>query len=372
MGDRHMRKLLVVVVFLWIGIFVGAQEGVTGNDRCTRIVESALTATDRACEGIEVNQACYGNIEITAELEDPDLSFSRRGDVVAVGDINRLQLSGLDEESAIWGVLLARVQASIPNTLPGQAVTLLAFGDTALSDLDDTMRAFTFQSGVGAATCDAAPDGMLVQTPDGTATVNFTINGVDIELGSTAFITAQPASDLTITLLEGQASVTSQGVTEMMQESEFIEVPLDAALVPSGPPSAAQPLPQPVQDAVATTLPLSVLPTNPLGPGLLPASGVWNYTVTGQGDGCGGMMDAVVGSTGVLGQIDFAMSDNGNGLTSTFDGTTTVFEVVGEGAYFDGSNDVTFEVVDENTMAVTVGVPSIPGCQMIFEYNRVP
>jgi PKD repeat protein len=53
------------------------------------------------------------------------------------------------------------------------------------------MQAFYFRTGIGQPECIEAPrNGVLVQTPQGAGKVDFTVNGVDLELGSTAFMTS--------------------------------------------------------------------------------------------------------------------------------------------------------------------------------------
>jgi hypothetical protein len=72
------------------------------------------------------------------------------------------------------------------------------------------MQAFYFTSGIGDAQCQEAPDsGILLQTPEGAGKIDFVINEVNISLGSTAYLTAEPNSLMTINIVEGEAEVTS-------------------------------------------------------------------------------------------------------------------------------------------------------------------
>lgn len=324
-----------VILLLCLSVAVAyAQE-----DTCPTIVQTALAAADDACTGIGRNQACYGNIDLNAVPQPgaPEFTFSRPGDLVNVADVQTLTLSPLDRDSDVWGVALMKIQANLPDTLPGQNVTFLLFGDveianavttnieavtlqgtagemtplmesvtaatmpTMLSDGDiltidgrdstgqflhvsledgtvgwvpmmmvqvdgDTnilpvidllsgestsasapalnpMQAFYFRTGANDAPCEEAPDsGILIQTPEGAGQVELTMNGVDIQLGSTAYI--QAGDELTFSLIEGSSEVTADGVTRTLPEGTRVRVPLeeqDGNLVAAAEPSEVEP-----------------------------------------------------------------------------------------------------------------------------------
>ena len=55
------------------------------------------------------------------------------------------------------------------------------------------MQAFYFKTGITQTSCAEAPqDGILIQTPEGAGQINIRANDVDIQLGSTAYLQAQP------------------------------------------------------------------------------------------------------------------------------------------------------------------------------------
>jgi hypothetical protein len=99
---------------------------------CPAIVETALAELDTTCQGINRNQACYGHINIEALAQDnsSDFSFSQVGDLVDLNKLHSMRLSPLDTTAGVWGVALMRVQANLPDTLPGQNITMLVFGDS--------------------------------------------------------------------------------------------------------------------------------------------------------------------------------------------------------------------------------------------------
>ncbi len=125
------RKFWIVALLCLICMTAGvvmAQD----DDTCPVIVQQALDAVDTLCAGIGRNEVCYGNVAITANARDgmTNFTFDTPGDVVSVGAVESLQLQPMDIDAGTWGMALLRVQANIPDTLPGQAVTFLLFGDT--------------------------------------------------------------------------------------------------------------------------------------------------------------------------------------------------------------------------------------------------
>lgn len=119
---------------------------------CPAIVSAALQAVDTACMATERNQACYGNIVLEAipRVGTPNFNFKQPGDIVSLSAIEGLKLSSLSLADEIWGVALLRVQANLPDTLPGQNVTFLLFGDVKLTDASSQVveRSLIATSGV--------------------------------------------------------------------------------------------------------------------------------------------------------------------------------------------------------------------------------
>jgi len=117
------------------------------------------------------------------------------------------------------------------------------------------MQSFYFKTGIGDRPCAQAPDsGILIQTPKGSARVILNINDVQINLGSTIYIQAQPNNVMTVTVVEGQAILTSNGQTQIVPAGTYSQVKLDAASKAAGSPS----FPQPYDAAPLQTLPLNL------------------------------------------------------------------------------------------------------------------
>ncbi|MBL8120180.1 MAG: hypothetical protein JNJ78_21790 [Anaerolineae bacterium] len=294
-----LSRLTIYWVFALLlipAVIVSAQD-----NTCPEIVREALAATDSACSGTGRNQACYGNISLSAEPQDAaqSFNFSQPGDLVNIADVQRLILSPLDQVEAVWGVALMRVQANLPDTLPGQNVTFILFGDVEIENAvtdstatqDTAMQAFYFKTGLNDAPCEQAPDsGILIQTPEGAGRINLTINNANIELGSTAYLQAQPGGDMTISLVEGEAEVESNGVAVIVPAGTYTTIPLDDDLNAAGEPAPAEPydadslaaLPlalMPQQIEIAPPLEVIAEATAPVGAGFTITPGNWRYTM---------------------------------------------------------------------------------------------
>ncbi|MFN8375494.1 MAG: SH3 domain-containing protein [Anaerolineae bacterium] len=296
---------------------------VLAQDNCPALVLEAAALLDDACASTARNQLCYGHTLVTAATHDADLSFSQPGDILPLPDVVSLQTSGMLLPD-VWGIALMRVQANLPDTLPGQNVTLLMFGDVELEDAslpsvrlpgtntslmnlragpstndavitgvpansaleiigrnaagdwvyalvgnlqgwlsaplltidgdsstlrvvaDDytpygAMQAFYFRSGIGDSPCAEAPEsGILLQAPDVSEPVQVRINDVDIQLGSTLYLQAQPDQAMTLYVLDGHAQVSAQQATQVVNAGEYTRIELDGERHAIGTPQPAQ------------------------------------------------------------------------------------------------------------------------------------
>lgn len=128
---RHWHKFAVLLVLVWGMSWVVAQ-----NPDCPTIVREALAATNAACENTGRNQACYGNVSLQAvpNAGAPAFTFEKRGDLVNVANVQTLNLSALDEVRGEWGVAIMRLQANLPDSIPGQNVTFVLFGNVKIDN----------------------------------------------------------------------------------------------------------------------------------------------------------------------------------------------------------------------------------------------
>ncbi len=130
---RLLRQIAVMGVTLLTAIAVAQAPAASA---CTLIVQTALRAADEACSGTTRNHVCYGNVLGVATPADgvEDLVFDAVGDIASLLKVKTLKLSPLDEEANEWGVALMQLQATLPDTLPGQNVTFLMFGDVTITE----------------------------------------------------------------------------------------------------------------------------------------------------------------------------------------------------------------------------------------------
>lgn len=231
---------------------------------CPAIVQTALAATDTVCAETGRNQACYGNVLLSAEPRTgvADFTFTEPGDLIAINDVAKLTLSPMNQQKDEWGVAVMKLQANLPEALPGQNVTFLLFGsveiwDSAENDQQSVrFNAFYFKTGLNDALCKQAPDsGILIQTPQGVGKVTFEANNALIELGSTAYFQAQPDGDMTISVVEGQAVITVQDTVVIVPAGTRVRIPLDADNRANGTPIG----PEPYVDADLVALPVAHL-----------------------------------------------------------------------------------------------------------------
>jgi hypothetical protein len=250
--------LFVVVAAVSFGGEAYEAEGQADSNLCPSVINAALTRMDAVCEGTGRNQICYGHTYVAARPQEDVLNFDFGvGDMTPIENIAHLRMSPLNMRLQEWGLALMRVQANLPDVLPGQNVTFLLFGDVqitpeARAEYGETERygeAFRLQTGVGGIECtDAPPDGVLIQTPQGTRRVELRINGIDIRLGSTIFIQAIPGEYFTVRTLEGVAVVEVDGVVSVAVAGTEVSVPINDDLLPVGDPEMPEAYtPEPLQ-----------------------------------------------------------------------------------------------------------------------------
>lgn len=261
----RMLKSLKIWLFGFLALAIGISSAQSLN--CPDIVTQALEAVEIHCMELGRNQACYGNIQLSAEAQ-PDVEnfvFADTGDIAEVGDILSLDLSPMDEASGNWGVAVMSLQADIPNTLPGQNVTFILFGDVeienAASEGQSPMQAFYLRTGIGAAACEEAPESaLLIQTPEGIEELSFNVNGVDVTVGSTVLFQTEALSDteneMTVTTVEGTAIVRFDDEVYPAIAGTSMSLPLNDELLPTGRPS----LPEAYEAGRFDNLPIDALP----------------------------------------------------------------------------------------------------------------
>lgn len=227
---------------------------------CDQLVTLAETTVGLVCDGIGRNQACYGNRLVSVDFQpNSGLTFQQSGDTVDLLAVRRLSTSPLNTQTRDWGIAVIKAQANLPDALPGQNVTFLLYGDTTVDNPSPSMNAVTVSTRIGSTNCEDAPDsGVLIQSPEGSEVV-MNINGADVTLGSTAFVTTNlDTQRMTFAVLEGQGVVSAFGVSQVVVPGMKTGVQLGGGpdgLQASGPPNE----PAPYDAASVAHLPVNLL-----------------------------------------------------------------------------------------------------------------
>jgi LysM repeat protein len=291
---RFLSRVLLLVsmwsLFSLPRLPLQAQTDTTST--CPTLVEQALIQLGSNCSGLDRNTACYGFVRVDASFNQdvPDQFFTRPADKTELAFLQTIQTAPLDTTAAEWGVAVMNVQADVPDTLPGQAVTFLLLGDTevenavpsnvvfsgpitaitqspadlraepapdapvigqiqagAVLEFDavsedgawlhvspslgagwidrqavnqtiavdglpvigaarSPMQAFYFRNGLDELTCQEAPSVLAVRSPEN-ITVNLTVNGADVRLGSLITLQTLPGNIMRLTTIEGNAVI---------------------------------------------------------------------------------------------------------------------------------------------------------------------
>ncbi len=237
---------------------------------CDALITRAMDTASVSCGTLDRNEACYGNNLVQAQLQaNATASFQTAGDIAPLLSLKKVITTPLDEQNQTWGIAVFKAQANIPDTLPGQNVTFLLFGDTTVENPSPDMRAVTISTGIGRLSCNnAPPSALLIQSPEGQK-VAMTINGADVTLGSTVYLTSVINQKLTLATIEGGATISAFGTTQTILPGTQVELPLGnsigntSGLSVIGPPAP----PEPFDTSDLSRIPLQLLPRPVLLPG---------------------------------------------------------------------------------------------------------
>ena len=136
-----------------------------------------------------------------------------------------------------------------------------------------SMQALTFASGTSPCENTVA-DGLIIQTPDGRARVNFLINEVTIELtgageGATVFLQANPDSgEMDVNVLDGTTYVSAGPNTQQVDAGNQTSIPMSVDLRPLDAPSQ----PRSFDAQMINTIPVLPIVRNPGEPYIPPAN----------------------------------------------------------------------------------------------------
>lgn len=240
---------------------------------CSDVIKKALSVTSNRCLATDRNQVCYGNSVVDAEAQPgvTDFPFHQPGDVVGVRLVHTLKVGPFSTDANTWGVTVMKLQANLPDTVRGQVVTVMLFGDVNITDASQEqanykpMQAFYFRTGIGQGNCkEVPPDGVLLESPQGKQKIELTANGTKLSIGSTVFLQAPQGRELVVNVLNGSVVVTAGGQSQTVGTGFRVRVPLDGSTTPK--PTAAPGTLEPLDRVALQSLPLTTLRLLAFGP----------------------------------------------------------------------------------------------------------
>ncbi len=140
--------------------------------------------------------------------------------------VKTILTSPLDLQKDAWGLSLLKLQASLPDTMPGQNVMFLIYGNTSIENAAENMQVFYFTTGFGDLKCKEAPqDAIVVRSPEHMQ-MTFTANGVKVSIASTVVLRAMRNKSLQVQLIEGHATVTTPIGSQTLLPGQLVYVAL--------------------------------------------------------------------------------------------------------------------------------------------------
>jgi hypothetical protein len=140
MNTYISRPAALVLPLLLLGLLliIAPHAGLAQNDAgtCPALVTQALDQLGQNCDLLDRNSACYGYNRVDATFTQAlgDDFFSQPADRSELTFLDTIETAPLDVDQEFWGIAVLNVQANIPNTLPGQAVTFILLGDVEVEN----------------------------------------------------------------------------------------------------------------------------------------------------------------------------------------------------------------------------------------------
>lgn len=131
MHSKNRWGLLPVMALVGLLLILAPAFGLAQGDACPALVQQALEQIGQNCSALDRNSACYGFNRVDATFSETveDTFFSQPSDRSALTTLQSVETAPLDLDAEFWGIAVLNVQANVPNTLPGQAVTFVLLGD---------------------------------------------------------------------------------------------------------------------------------------------------------------------------------------------------------------------------------------------------
>lgn len=136
----HLLRLGTILLLL---IPFSGRAQTSSDPLCPAVVDQALFNLGANCSSMGRNTACYGYTEVEAAFARavPEGFFTQPAERSELAALQTIKTSPLDLGGQEWGIAVLNVQANVPDTLPGQAVTFLLLGDTEVENAVDPAQA---------------------------------------------------------------------------------------------------------------------------------------------------------------------------------------------------------------------------------------
>jgi len=127
-----MHKPFWTLLALLLGVSVAAAQPGT----CPALVDDAIDAANENCLEMNRNEVCYGHHSLRATFYEslPPDAFDEPTERLPLTDVQRIETAAPSLDMDEVGVALMKLQAMLPNTLPGQSVVFVMVGDVQVED----------------------------------------------------------------------------------------------------------------------------------------------------------------------------------------------------------------------------------------------
>ena len=260
---------------------------------CEETLTQAVQRAVDACDGTLPGLVCMGTRDTAVSLSLAEQNpRTRSGDTFPTDIVTQIDAAPLDALNGIYGVGLARLDASQLGPLPiGQDISLLLFGGGTLqnqilsrteqldvqvatpvnrqTEFDPPMTRFLVETGVPNTRCDFVPTGLLVQSP---GPAQLSINTLDLDMSGTLLVQAQAGGEMRLIVLAGNASFTLLDQERMLLPGTQTSLRLQDSLLPNTPPEPVTPYdPRSVANLFEQAAPLLALLPQAVQPPRAPA-----------------------------------------------------------------------------------------------------
>lgn len=224
----RLTLCLLTLSVLLTGYFSNPIPGFAQANSCGPMIDH-LTRAITVCKEVNYNWACYASQ--LADVKPIKYRFHKKRD--------RRPLTVLDEINTTneEGVVVLNLQ---PANRAG-AVKAVLFGRVQLETTDPEQLVYTLRIEGEKVVCEETPPGMAIRTETGTRS-RVTVNGVELDLGSTVFITMPDDKAMTFVNLEGRVTLTINGVPQTLPVGQQSQV----AIVNGAPQFTGPPTPSPL------------------------------------------------------------------------------------------------------------------------------